>query len=161
MARASRAITAVALAMSMSGCSFDFDSVCRTGEVCGEITVEPPTTAEPDVGQGPTCDLVRARCGPDDDRQACVFRITGNAVDEPPECRTSLGSSSDGYPCSDATFCGSGLTCYRASPDLTGTCVDLCRTVADCEGVSKTCDRSAPLVTLGGVPFYRCIETSD
>lgn len=146
--------------LCMGGCSFDFDSVCRTGEVCGEIAIEPPPAGEPNVGQGPTCSLVRARCGPDELNQACAFRITGNAVDAPPECRSSFGSSGDGSSCTDATFCQLGLSCYRPTADANGVCVDLCQTVADCNGTSKTCDRSAPFATIGGVPMYRCLDTS-
>jgi hypothetical protein len=146
--------------LCVGGCSFDFDSVCRTGEVCGEIAIEPPPAGEPNVGQGPTCSLVRARCGPDELNQACAFRITGNAVDAPPECRSSFGSSGDGSSCTDATFCQLGLSCYRPTADANGVCVDLCQTVADCNGTSKTCDRSAPFATIGGVPMYRCLDTS-
>lgn len=142
-----------------SGCSFDFDSVCRQGEVCGEITIDPPPTGEPNVGQGPTCSLLRARCGSDDLNQACAFRITGNTVDAPPECRSSSGSSGEGSTCMDATFCQLGLSCYRPAADVNGFCVDLCQTVNDCNGTSRTCDRSAPFTTLGGVPMYRCVET--
>jgi hypothetical protein len=146
--------------LCVGGCSFDFDSVCRPGEVGGARAREPPPAGEPNVGQGPTCSLVRARCGPDELNQACAFRITGNAVDAPPECRSSFGSSGDGSSCTDATFCQLGLSCYRPTADANGVCVDLCQTVADCNGTSKTCDRSAPFATIGGVPMYRCLDTS-
>jgi hypothetical protein len=147
-------------ALGLSACGYGFDSVCREGEVCDPIEVDPPVTAEPNVGQGPTCSLLSAQCGELELHQACSFRITGNSVDAPPECRSSSGSSYDGQLCMDASFCSLGLTCYRPSADVDGVCVDLCQTVADCQGTSRTCDRSAPITTLGGVPIYRCLDTS-
>lgn len=142
-----------------AGCSYGFDTICRTGEVCEELDVTPPRTADPDVGQGPTCSLVRASCGEDSLNQSCTFQITGANVDAPPQCRTSSGSSTDGRTCMDASFCSRGLTCYRPDADTRGICVDLCQTVTDCVGTQRTCDRSAPLTTIGGVPLYRCVST--
>ena len=158
--RVSRWHVALALCAPLSACSYGFDEVCREGEVCDRIDVTPPVTSEPNVGQGPTCSLLAAQCGDPALNQACSFRITGNSVDAPPECRSSFGSSNDGSLCMDASFCGLGLTCYRPSADVTGICVDLCQTVSDCRGTSRTCDRSVPLTTLGGVSLYRCIDTS-
>ncbi|MFO0713908.1 MAG: hypothetical protein U0353_28895 [Sandaracinus sp.] len=93
--------------------------------------------------------------------QACSFRITGNSVGcsaRVPllELRLVLRRS----VCMDASFCSLGLTCYRPSADVDGRCVDLCQTVADCQGTSRTCDRSAPITTLGGVPIHRRLDTS-
>lgn len=157
-----RALTWLACALLAGGllaaCNYDFDGLCREGEVCGDLELTPPVTREPSVGQGPSCRIYRARCGDDGLNQACAFRITGNAVDAAPECRSSFGSSSDGRACMDASFCSLGFTCYRPSTEAVGVCVDLCQTLADCEGVSRTCDRSAPIATLEGVPIFRCVD---
>lgn len=159
MRRVLAIVGALVATSSVAGCSYDFGSICREGELCDSIDVDPTPTGDPSVGQGPTCSIVRARCGDDALNQACSFRITGNAVDAAPECRSSFGSSRDGNLCMDASFCSLGLTCFRESAaDANGICVDLCQTVADCDGVSRTCDRSAPLTTLAGVPLYRCID---
>lgn len=159
--RASESLAiAFASVVALPACNYDFDGLCRTGEVCGAIEVTPPVTREPNVGQGPSCSIYRARCGDESLNQACSFRISGGSVDAPPECRSSSGSSSDGRSCADASFCSIGFTCFRTSTaETNGVCVDLCQTVNDCEGVSRTCDRSAPVTTLDGVPIYRCIDT--
>lgn len=147
-------------ALALGACNYDFDGVCRAGEVCTPIEVTPPDTREPRLGQGPSCNIYRARCGDESLNQSCSFRISGTSVDATPECRSSSGSSSDGRSCSDASFCSIGFTCFRTSTaETNGVCVDLCQTVADCEGVQRTCDRSAPLTTLDGVPVFRCLDT--
>lgn len=146
---------------TLAACSYDFDSVCRQGEVCGAIEEPPPPTREPNVGQVPGCGILSGICGdPESSSTACSFRITGDAVDAPPECRATSGSTNEGGVCESASFCGFGLTCWRPSLEATATCVDLCLTVGDCRGVGRTCDRSAPIATLDGVPLYRCVQVA-
>jgi hypothetical protein len=145
----------------LAGCAFDFDSVCREGEVCEPVDLPLPPDREPNVGQVPGCGIFSGTCGEETSRTACSFRITGDAVDAPPECRASSGSTNENGICDSASFCSFGLTCWRPSVDATATCIDLCRTVADCRGVERTCDRSAPVATLDGVPVYRCVQVSD
>ncbi len=147
-------------ALALGACGYDFDSVCRQGEVCEPVDVPPPPSREPNVGQVPGCGILSGTCGDSSSTATCSFRITGDAVDAPPECRSSSGSSNEGGVCESASFCGVGLACFRPTADATGTCVDLCLTVADCRGVSKTCDRSTPITTLDGVPLYRCVEVA-
>lgn len=155
-----RAIGLVLL-LACGACSYDFDSVCRQGEVCAPVEVPPPPTREPSLGQVPGCGIYSGICGdPESSTMACSFRITGNAVDAPPECRGSSGSSNEGSVCESASFCSLGLSCFRPTTEATATCVDLCQTVADCRGVSRTCDRSSPIATLDGVPIYRCVEVN-
>ncbi len=154
------ALAASLAALLPGACSYDFDSVCRRGEVCEPVTITPPPTHEPSVGQVPGCGIFSGTCGDDGSSTACSFRVTGNAVDAPPECRSSSGSTNEGGVCESASFCSLGLTCWRPSAEATATCVDLCQTVADCRGVSRTCDRSTPITTLDGVPIYRCVEVN-
>jgi len=147
-------------ALFVGGCAYDFDSICRQGEVCDPVSIEPPPTREPNVGQVPGCGIYSGTCGDEGSSTACSFRVTGNAVDAPPECRSSSGSTNEGNVCESASFCSLGLSCWRPSAEATATCVDLCQTVADCRGVSRTCDRSTPITTLDGVPIYRCVEVN-
>jgi len=157
--RPARVAASMAL-LVVGACSYDFDSICRQGEVCEPVTIEPPPTREPRLGQVPGCSIYGGTCGDDGSSMACSFRITGNAVDAPPECRSSSGSTNEGGLCESASFGPLGLSCWRPSAAATATCVDLCQTVADCRGVSKTCDRSTPITTLDGVPVYRCVEVN-
>ncbi len=149
----------LALAVAATGCSYGFDTICRAGELCDPIEVEPPPTHDPNVGQGSSCDLMLGRCGDEAENQACSFTIVGDSIPSAPVCRSASGSSSEGRSCMDHTQCGLGLSCYKSDASADGVCVDLCQTASDCVIPSPSCDRSAPIATVGGVPFFRCVTT--
>lgn len=140
------------------GCQYGFDELCREGEVCEPGELGETSLADPDVGQVRSCSLMRGVCG---DSETCSFTIEGNTIPSPPACRSSSGYYGVGRACEDASSCARGLTCYRALGETTGSCVDLCQVAGDCLEPGMTCDRSAPIATISGVPFYRCLNVRD
>jgi len=163
-----RACVLAALLLGLSGCAYDFDSICVEGEICDPDSLALPPTSEPMVGQVAACSILLGTCSGTSSPTACHFVISGESVDATPQCTAAAGSATRDRPCSDMMGCGLGLTCVRPAVGAPGVCRDLCTTLADCassssSGTGLTCDRSRRVATLGGVPVYACapVDTSS
>ena len=161
------ALATLALALgALGGCAYDFDSICREGEVCDPDSIPLPRTGEPGIPHVAACRMLLGTCVGTAAPTACHFVITGGNVDSEPVCIAAPGSAGRDRVCSDAMGCAIGLTCVRPAAGANGVCRDLCTTAGDCtrstrdnEGV--TCDRSRRIATIGEVGIYACAPVAD